>query len=74
MQWGSRGTGPGELAVAHAIEIDSEDRLYVADRENFRVQIFVGDFASFFELRQRKVIQLEIVRLLVATNAVVIVF
>ena len=43
MQWGSRGTGPGELAVAHAIEIDSEDRLYIADRENFRVQIFDTD-------------------------------
>jgi DNA-binding beta-propeller fold protein YncE len=43
MQWGSRGQGPGEFAVAHAIEIDSQDRLYVADRENFRVQIFATD-------------------------------
>jgi DNA-binding beta-propeller fold protein YncE len=40
MQWGSRGTGAGEFAVAHSIEIDDQDRLYVADRENYRVQIF----------------------------------
>ena len=39
-QWGARGTGPGEFAVAHSIEIDGQGRVYVADRENFRVQIF----------------------------------
>lgn len=38
--WGTRGSGDGELAVAHAIEIDSADRLYVADRENMRVVIY----------------------------------
>lgn len=42
-QWGSRGTGAGEFAVAHSIEIDDQDRLYVADRENFRVEIFDTD-------------------------------
>lgn len=39
-QWGSRGTGPGQFAVAHSIDIDDQDRIYVADRENMRVQIF----------------------------------
>lgn len=39
-QWGSRGDGEGQFAVAHAIEIDDQDRLYVADRENFRIQMF----------------------------------
>lgn len=39
-QWGERGDGPGEFAVAHSIDADAQDRLYVADRENFRVQIF----------------------------------
>lgn len=38
--WGTRGSGNGELAVAHAIEIDDQDRLYVADRENMRVVIY----------------------------------
>jgi DNA-binding beta-propeller fold protein YncE len=39
-QWGERGAGPGQLAVAHGIQIDADDNIYVADRENFRVAIF----------------------------------
>jgi streptogramin lyase len=39
-QWGSRGSEPGQFAVAHSIKIDPQDRLYVADRENQRIQIF----------------------------------
>lgn len=39
-QWGSRGTGPGEFAAAHSIKIDERDRLYIADRENQRIQMF----------------------------------
>ena len=42
-QWGSRGDGPGEFAVAHSIQIDADGQVYVADRENFRVQIFDTD-------------------------------
>ena len=41
--WGSRGDGPSQFSVAHSIVIDAEDRLYVADRENQRVQIFDTD-------------------------------
>jgi DNA-binding beta-propeller fold protein YncE len=39
-RWGERGTGPGQFAVAHGIQIDADDNIYVADRENFRIQIF----------------------------------
>ena len=39
-QWGSRGSEPGQMLVAHAIQIDAQDNIYVADRENFRIQIF----------------------------------
>lgn len=39
-QWGSRGEGPGQFLVAHSIEIDDNDNIYVADRENFRIEIF----------------------------------
>ncbi len=39
-QWGSAGTGPGEFAVAHSLAIDSDDNIYVADRENSRIQLF----------------------------------
>lgn len=39
-RWGSRGYGPGEFVAAHAIEIDGNDTLHVADRENMRIQRF----------------------------------
>jgi DNA-binding beta-propeller fold protein YncE len=39
-QWGERGAGPGQLAVAHGIQIDANDTIYVADRENMRIAIF----------------------------------
>jgi hypothetical protein len=37
-QWGSRGYGPGEFVAAHAIEIDTNNIIHVADRENMRIQ------------------------------------
>lgn len=42
-QWGKLGDGPGELVVAHSIEVDDQDNIYVADRENHRIQIYDTD-------------------------------
>lgn len=41
--WGKLGTKPGEFSIPHAIAADSKGRLYVADRNNVRIQIFDGD-------------------------------
>lgn len=38
--WGKLGTGPGEFSIPHAIALDSQGRIYVADRNNARVQVF----------------------------------
>jgi hypothetical protein len=38
--WGKLGTAPGEFNLPHAIALDSQGRLYVADRNNARVQVF----------------------------------
>ncbi|WP_161602260.1 peptidyl-alpha-hydroxyglycine alpha-amidating lyase family protein [Tautonia marina] len=38
--WGELGIEPGQFSIAHAIAIDSKGRLYVADRNNVRIQIF----------------------------------
>jgi len=38
--WGKSGKGPGEFDVPHAIALDSRGRLFVADRNNNRIQIF----------------------------------
>jgi sugar lactone lactonase YvrE len=40
--WGTPGRGPGELYVPHAIAVDAQGRVLVADRENERIQIFSG--------------------------------
>jgi peptidylamidoglycolate lyase len=42
-EFGSRGSGPGELDLPHAIALDRDGRVYVADRGNARLQIFDGD-------------------------------
>ena len=38
--WGTPGTGPGEFNLPHNICCDPDGWLYVADRENSRVQVF----------------------------------
>ena len=38
--FGKKGMGPGELDVPHALAFDSRGRLFVADRQNNRLQIF----------------------------------
>lgn len=40
MSWGSPGTGPGEFNLPHNICCDGDGWIYVADRENSRVQVF----------------------------------
>ncbi|NWM24643.1 hypothetical protein GY659_23320, partial [Escherichia coli] len=39
-QWGTRGAGPGQFAIPHALAVDAGRRVYVADRANDRVQLF----------------------------------
>ncbi|MBL7133193.1 MAG: 6-bladed beta-propeller [Phycisphaerae bacterium] len=38
--WGKRGEGPGQFDLPHAVALDSKGTLYVADRNNGRVQVF----------------------------------
>lgn len=46
LSWGSHGTAPGEFNLVHAIAFDPAGRVFVADRENGRVQIFDQDGES----------------------------
>jgi DNA-binding beta-propeller fold protein YncE len=39
-EWGRAGTGPGEFRLPHSIQIDERGTIYVADRENGRIQRF----------------------------------
>jgi DNA-binding beta-propeller fold protein YncE len=39
-EWGEIGFRPGQFRTPHALEFDSQGRLYVADRGNHRIQVF----------------------------------
>ena len=41
--WGEPGTDPGQFNIVHNIVTDAEGWVYVADRENHRVQVFDGE-------------------------------
>ena len=41
--WGSKGTAPGQFDTPHSVAVDKNGRVYVADRENYRMQVFTAD-------------------------------
>jgi DNA-binding beta-propeller fold protein YncE len=43
LSWGEPGTDPGQFNIAHNICTDADGWVYVADRENHRVQVFDGN-------------------------------
>lgn len=38
--WGKKGKGDGEFDLPHSVVVDRQGRVVVADRENYRVQVF----------------------------------
>jgi hypothetical protein len=43
LSWGESGTEPGQFNLVHNISCDPDGWVYVADRENHRIQVFDGD-------------------------------
>jgi sugar lactone lactonase YvrE len=50
--FGTLGSGPGEFRTPHDIAIDADDRLWVADRGNHRIQILDTDGKYLAEWKQ----------------------
>jgi hypothetical protein len=48
-EWGKPGIGPGEFHLPHSIVVDASGVVYVADRENGRIQRFTLDGAYLGE-------------------------
>jgi DNA-binding beta-propeller fold protein YncE len=53
-EWGKKGAGPGEFNLVHAVALDSKGRVFVADRENARIQIFDPNGKYITEWRHGK--------------------
>lgn len=49
--WGAFGTGPGEFNLVHMVSTDAQGYVYIADRENHRIQVFDPDGAYVREWR-----------------------
>jgi sugar lactone lactonase YvrE len=41
--WGRKGKGPGEFDLPHSLVFDAQGLLYIADRNNGRIQVFDAD-------------------------------
>ena len=50
MQWGELGLDHGDFRTPHALDFDSEGRLWVADRGNHRLEVFDQD-GNYLESR-----------------------
>jgi len=40
LSWGEPGTGPGQFRLPHNVWVDKQERVWIPDRENNRIQIF----------------------------------
>ena len=62
-EWGSAGTGPGQFRLPHSIQVDETGVIYVADRENGRIQRFdrggkyLGEWSTFGKTFGLKLVQ-----------------
>jgi len=43
LSWGEPGSGPGQFVLPHSVVVDKQGNVYVADRENRRIQVFDGE-------------------------------
>lgn len=55
--WGTFGQKPGQFIIPHAIAIDKSSKLYVADRQNNRIQVFDTSGQFLREIKNNAAVQ-----------------
>jgi len=51
--WGGKGSDPGQLNLPHSLVFDAQGLLYIADRNNARIQVFDADGNYIREWQQQ---------------------
>jgi DNA-binding beta-propeller fold protein YncE len=54
-EWGSRGIAPGQFQTPHGIATGPDGRIFVADRENARIQVFDGNHKFVAEWKGERI-------------------
>ncbi|MGZ5907039.1 MAG: 6-bladed beta-propeller [Reyranella sp.] len=49
LEFGTKGSGPGQFNLVHSVALDAQHRAYTADRVNNRIEVFDGDTGKFIE-------------------------
>jgi peptidylamidoglycolate lyase len=57
-EWGKKGNGEGEFNIPHSIDLDAIGNVYVADRENNRIQQFSGNGSFIKQWKNDSAMQL----------------
>jgi len=53
-EWGTHGNQPGEFDIPHALTLDHAGNVYVADRQNNRIQVFDSKGTFIKELKNQE--------------------
>ena len=56
-EWGTKGKKPGEFDIPHGITLDKRGNVYVADRQNNRIQIFDASGKFLNEWKNNELVQ-----------------
>jgi len=54
LEWGTHGNKPGQFNIPHGITLDKSGNVFVADRQNNRIQIFDGNGTFLKELKNNE--------------------
>jgi peptidylamidoglycolate lyase len=54
LSWGTYGDGPGQFDIPHSLDLDEKGNVYVADRENNRIEIFDPNGRFLREWKDRR--------------------
>ena len=56
-EWGTFGKGPGQFIIPHGLAIDNKENIFVADRQNNRIQVFDKNGKYLYMIKNQEEVQ-----------------